>query len=367
MVAAANSGSSPSPTIGWSAVRWFQKTFFSSWWNASLTVLLSIFLYRVFWSLLDWGVLNATFASRARADCTPEGACWPFISVHIAQFVYGHFPSAERWRVDIVFGLLILVALLVVVPSRRRKPWYLWLGPIAFFPAIAGALLVGGVFGLAPVPTDQWGGLMLTLALSYGAMLGALPMGILLALGRRSRLPLVRSASVAVIEFFRGVPLVTILFTSLFILPIVLPDGMTLDKLGRAIVAMMIFYGAYIAEVVRGGLQALPRSQYEAAEALGLGYWKAQALVIMPQALRLVVPGILNVMIGLLKDLTLVTIIGLFDLLGTAKQALGDPEWVGLSSEAYLFVSAVFFVACFGMSVYSQKLERRINLSRTGY
>lgn len=367
MLATANSGTGAASSIGGSTFRRFQRTFLSSWWNATLTILLAIVLYRIIWSLLDWSVFSATFEGHARADCTREGACWPFIGVHIAQFVYGHFPAVERWRVDIVFGLAILTTLLVIAPSRHRKPWYVWLGPIAFFPAIAGALLVGGVFGLATVPTDQWGGLMLTLALSCSAMLGALPMGILLALGRRSRLPLVRSASVAVIEFFRGVPLVTILFTSLFILPIVLPDGVTLDKLGRAIVAMMIFYGAYIAEVVRGGLQALPRSQYEAAEALGLGYWKAQALVIMPQALRLVVPGIVNVMIGLVKDSTLVTIIGLFDLLGIAKQALGDPEWVGLSSEAYLFVSVVFFVACFGMSTYSQKLERRINISRTGY
>jgi general L-amino acid transport system permease protein len=202
------------------------------------------------------------------------------------------------------------------------------------------------------------------MVLAYGAILGSLPFGILLALGRRSRLPLPRVVSVATIEFFRGVPLVTILFTSLFMLPIVLPDGMSLDKLARAMVALTIFYGAYVAEVVRGGLQAIPRGQYEAAEALGLGYWKAHGLVILPQALQLVVPGIMNVLVGLLKDSTLVTIIGLFDLLGVAKQALGDPEWVGLSAEAYLFVSLVFFVICFAMSTYSRRIERRTGLER---
>jgi general L-amino acid transport system permease protein len=366
MATETNSCSPATPSPGWFPFRWIQRTFFSTWGNASLTILLAFIIYYVTSSLLDWGLLRATFAGRTRAGCTPAGACWPFISVHFAQFVYGHFPQAERWRVNIVFALLILTMAPVIVPGPRKK-WYLWLGPTALFPCTSGILLIGGIFGLPHVPTDQWGGLMLTLALSYSAILGSLPLGILLALGRRSRLPLVRTVSVALIEFFRGVPLITILFTSLFILPIVLPEGVTLDKLGRATVALMFFYGAYIAEVVRGGLQALPRSQYEAAEALGLGYWKSHALVIIPQALRLVIPGIMNIMIGLLKDSTLVTIIGLFDILGIAKQALGDPEWVGLSSEAYLFVSIVFFLACFAMSTYSQKLERRIQLSRAGY
>jgi len=366
MAAATSLGSPTARRFGWAALSWLQRTFFSSWWNTTLTILLAFIIYYAASSLLDWAILGATFAGRNRADCTPLGACWPFISVHAGQFVYGHFPPAERWRVDVVFALLMMTWSPVIVPAPRKR-WYVWLGPIVLFPCAAGILLIGGIFGLAHVPTDLWGGLVLTLALSYSAALGSLPLGIFLALGRRSRLPLIQAVSVAVIEFFRGVPLITILFTSLFILPIVLPEGVTLDKLGRATVALMIFYGAYIAEVVRGGLQALPRSQYEAAEALGLGYWKSQTFIIIPQALRLVIPGIMNIMIGLLKDSTLVTIIGLFDILGIAKQALGDPEWVGLSSEAYLFVSVVFFVACFAMSTYSRKLERRIHLSRVGY
>jgi general L-amino acid transport system permease protein len=227
------------------------------------------------------------------------------------------------------------------------------------FPALALPLLLGGVLGLLPVPTDDWGGAMLDFVLSYSAIAGAVPGGILLALGRRSGLPLVRMICVLIIEFFRAIPLLAVLFTALIILPIALPAQVRFDKLSRAICGLTIFYAAYMAEVVRGGLQALPRGQSEAARSLGLGYWQTTALVVLPQALRMVIPAMVNTIIELVKDSTIVTIIGLFDLLGMIKQALSDPNWLGYSTEGYAFAAIFFFCICFGLSSYSQRLETR--------
>lgn len=205
---------------------------------------------------------------------------------------------------------------------------------------------------------------MLNIVLAYCAIIGSLPIGIALALGRRAKLPLVRATSVLTIEFFRGIPLITVLFTAQYLLPIALPEGMNFNNLVRAIFALTIFYAAYIAEVVRGGLQALPRGQYDAAHALGMGYFNTMLLVILPQALRMVVPGVVNTLIGLIKNTTLVTIIGLFDLLGIVKQLLGNPNWIGLATEGYLFVAIFFFVICFVLSQYSRGIERRIGAAR---
>jgi general L-amino acid transport system permease protein len=356
----------PPATAAVSVARRLRAGLFSSPLNALFTIVLGLALIRLAVSFTSWAIFDATFAGSARSACAGEGACWPFISTHLSQFMYGRFPLGQRWRVDVALVLLIgSTAYVLADPTNRRWPSLAAL--FVLCPVVGVLLLGGGLFGLATVPTEQWGGFTLNLILSYCSIAGSVPLGILLALGRRSRLPLIRGVCVTIIEFFRGVPLITILFTAMFMLPFVLPEGVTVDKLLRAIVALIIFYAAYIAEVVRGGLQALPRGQFEATRSLGFGYWRATGLVILPQALRLVLPGIVNVVIGMFKDSALVTIVGLFDILGTVKQSLGNPEWLGLSTEGYLFVSLVFFVVCFAMSTYSQRIERRIRQSRTGY
>jgi general L-amino acid transport system permease protein len=221
-------------------------------------------------------------------------------------------------------------------------------------------LFYGGLFGLTVVPTHQWGGLMLTLVLAVVGIVLSLPFGILLALGRRSRMPVIRAASLTYIEIWRGVPLITVLFMASVMLPLFFPGGIALDKLVRAMMGIVLFQSAYMAEVVRGGLQAIPKGQYEAAEALGLGYWRSMRLIVLPQALKLVIPGIVNTFIALFKDTTLVLIIGLFDLLGIVQQSFADPKWLGYSVEGYLFAGLVYWMFCFGMSRYSQTLEREL-------
>ena len=232
---------------------------------------------------------------------------------------------------------------------------------LVIYPVIAFYLLHGGAFGLSTVATSQWGGLMLTLVIATVGIAGALPLGILLALGRRSNMPAVRVVCVTFIEFWRGVPLITVLFMSSVMLPLFMPEGMNFDKLLRALIGVILFQSAYIAEVVRGGMQAIPKGQYEAAAAMGLGYWRAMGLVILPQALKMVIPGIVNTFIALFKDTSLVIIIGLFDLLNSVKQATADPSWLGMATEGYVFAALVFWIFCFGMSRYSMHLERKLD------
>jgi general L-amino acid transport system permease protein len=359
-------GPSPPPVATVSLLLRLRTGLFSSIPNAFVTIALGFILIRMALAFAGWAVFDATFVGTTRSACLGDGACWPFISTHLGQFAYGRFPLGERWRVDLAVVLLITTILyLLVGPVSQR-----WLALFALFvlcPVIGTPLLAGGMFGLSSVPTEQWGGLALNLVLSYCSIVGSIPLGILLALGRRSRLPLIRGICVTIIEFFRGVPLVTILFTAMFMMPIVLPEGVSLDKLLRAIVALIVFYAAYVAEVVRGGLQALPRGQFEATRSLGLRYVHAMALIILPQALRLVLPGIINIVISMVKDSALVTIIGLFDILGTVKQSLGNPEWLGLSTEGYFFVSVVFFTMCLALSSYSRRIEHRAPQGRAGY
>jgi len=273
--------------------------------------------------------------------------------------MYGFYPQAEQWRVNL--GLALLAGMMAPLLFRGfRHKWPLGLALVLGYPLIAYVLFHGGILGLPVVETSQWGGLMLTLVLAVVGMVLALPLGILLALGRRSRMPVIRAASVTYIELWRGVPLITVLFMASVMLPLFLPEGATLDKLLRAMIGIVLFQSAYMAEVVRGGLQAIPTGQYEAAESLGLGYWQSMGLIILPQALKLVIPGIVNTFIALFKDTTLVLIIGLFDLLGIVQQAFADPNWLGYSVEGYLFAGFVFWAFCFGMSRYSQALEREL-------
>ena len=343
---------------------WLKQNLFSSPFNALLTVLALAFLTLTLPPLFDWAIFDASWSGTSRRDCAGEGACWVFVSVRFDQFVYGFYPEAERWRVNLTFGLLALGIAAFLWPTARRK---FWPGVFLFvaFPIAATVLLVGGMFGLSLVGTEKWGGLMLTLVVAGVGIVASLPIGILLALGRRSDMPVIRLLCVMFIEFWRGIPLITVLFMASVMLPLFLPPGVTFDKLLRALIGVSLFAGAYMAEVVRGGLQAIPRGQYEAAEALGLGYWRSMALVILPQALRVVVPGIANVAIALFKDTTLVLIISLFDFLGMIQAALTDPDWLGFAVEGYVFAAAVFWVFCFSMSRYSLRLEKdRVSAGR---
>ena len=283
-----------------------------------------------------------------------------FVRERFGQFMYGFFPEGLRWRVNLTVLLAVAGAAPLFIQRMPRKAVYA-AGFLLLYPLLAFWLLHGGFFALEEVPTSRWGGLMLTLVIAAVGIAGALPLGILLALGRRSDLPAIRVLCVTFIEFWRGVPLITVLFMSSVMLPLFLPEGLSFDKLVRALIGVILFQSAYIAEVVRGGLQAIPKGQYEAAAAMGLGYWRMMGLVILPQALKLVIPGIVNTFIALFKDTSLVIIIGLFDLLNSIKQATADPAWIGMATEGYVFAALLFWMFCFGMSRYSMRLERRLD------
>jgi general L-amino acid transport system permease protein len=294
-----------------------------------------------------------------RAACSGDGACWTFIRIRFPRFIYGNYPSDQYWRVDVAFALLVAVCAPVLRDNTRQRWLYLLL-LLTAFPLLAWMLLSGGRFGLTSVDTSLWGGLMLDIVVSFVAVMGALPLGILLAFGRRSQLRAIRMLSIGYIELWRGVPLLTVLFMSAVLMPLFLPEGVSVDRLLRAMAALVLFNAAYMAEVVRGGLQGIPPSQDEAAYSLGLSWWQAQAFVVLPQALRIIVPGIINTVVDLFKDTTLVTIIGLFDLLGAVEQALKDPAWLGFATEGYVFAATMFFACCFALSAYGRSMERRL-------
>nr|WP_024309339.1 amino acid ABC transporter permease [Pseudomonas sp. P818] len=350
----------PPPRMSVGAVGWLKANLFSSWFNTLLTLFAIYLIWLIVPPLIQWALIDATWSGSTRADCTSGGACWVFIQQRFGQFMYGFYPSELRWRVDATLWLAIVGAAPLFVPQMPRKALY-GLAFLVIYPIIAWCLLHGGVFGLSVVPTSRWGGLMLTLVIAYVGITGALPLGIMLALGRRSNLPAIKVICVTFIEFWRGVPLITVLFMSSVMLPLFLPEGMSFDKLLRALIGVILFQSAYIAEVVRGGLQAIPKGQYEAAAAMGLGYWRMMGLVILPQALKLVIPGIVNTFISLFKDTSLVIIIGLFDLLNSIKQATTDPAWLGMATEGYVFAALIFWIFCFGMSRYSMHLERKLD------
>jgi general L-amino acid transport system permease protein len=318
-----------------------------------VTLLCLYLVWRISVPLVDWLLLDATWNGTSREDCRGPGACWVFIRARFGQFMYGQYPLGERWRVDLV-GLLLVGA--VAAWSWRRRFALVALGALPF----VGIWLLHGGWGLRLVETREWGGLMLTLFLAIYAGLIAVPLGIVLALGRRSRLPLIRLASVVFIEFWRGVPIITVIFLASLLLPLILPTGFDVDRLARAVIGLAFVIAAYMAEAVRGGLQALPDGQTEAAQALGLGYWRIQRMIVLPQALRIALPAMTNEFISLFKSTTLVLIVSIFDLLGIAQAALADPAWVGMNMEAYVFAGAIYWFACFGMSQWSRQRERRL-------
>ena len=337
--------------------------FNSSNFNAVLTLLVLFALIKYIPPLLNWFFFDADFAGSTKEDCTSEGACWVFVKVWFNRFVYGMYPDAEQWRINIAFLLLfLLVGASFFAPAKFKK--YLILFLLFVYPVIGLKLISGGEFGLKYVETGAWGGLSLTFIVSAFALILCFPVGMFLALGRRSNLPAIKYSSIGFIELWRGVPLITVLFMSAVMFPMFLPDGTYVDKLIRVLIAITLFEAAYMAEVIRGGLQALPKGQYEAAKSLGMGYWRMHFLIILPQALKLVIPGIANTFLALVKDTPLIFVVGLLELAGMVNLAKTNPKWLGMAMEGYVFAGLVFWVICYVMSRYSQNLEKKLKTER---
>lgn len=352
---------SPKPATG--ALRWLRENLFASPVHALLTVLVVWFLAMSLPALLDWLLLDAVFQADNVRECrlAGDGACWAFIGEKHRLILFGLYPYEEQWRPMLVVALLIAL----VGISCIRRFWSKWLAPMWMGGlVVVGILMWGGVFGLSYVENARWGGLPLTMILAFVAIAVAFPLGVLLALGRRSELPAIRVICTIYIELVRGVPAISLLFMASVMLPLLLPEGMSIDKLLRAQIALIIYASAYLAEVVRGGLQSLSKGQYEAADALGLSYWQKQRLIILPQALRITIPPLVNTIITVFKDTSLVVIIGLYDLMNAAKASFVDAEWRGSSIEAYVFVSVIYFAFCYFMSKYSQGIEKRLAKSQ---
>ena len=339
------------------------KNINSSNFNAFLTLLILFIIIKAISPLMNWLILEANFEGSSKDDCTGNGACWVFIKVWFNRLMYGLYPDVEQWRVNSAFILLFaLVGIAFFVPQKVKKYFIIFL--LFVYPFIGIKLLSGGSFGLVYVETAAWGGLSLTFIISAFAILFCFPIGVILALGRRSSLPAIRYISIGFIELWRGVPLITVLFMAAVMFPMFLPDGTFIDKLIRVLIAITLFEAAYMAEVVRGGLQALPKGQYEAAKSLGMGYWRMNALIILPQALKLVIPGIANTLLALVKDTPLIFVVGLMELAGMIGLAKTNPKWLGMAMEGYVFAGLVFWVICYAMSRYSQNLEKKLSTER---
>ena len=366
----------PAPVTTVGVLGWLRANLFSSWLNTLLTVAGLLLLWRIVPPLLGWALFNADFSGTTGEECTAAGACWAWLDQRINQFLYGFYPADSYWRVNVSLILLIPAVAYVLfdkLPYARYGRWYALAYPVIAAFLLVGALpvydgqgeLVGSLFGIRGIPTDKFGGFMLNVVAGLAGIVLSLPIGILLALGRRSQLPAVRLAAIAFIEVIRGVPLITLLFVAIIILELFLPPGLSLDQLIRVMVMITAFSSAYMAEVIRGGLQAIPNGQVEAAKAVGLSYWKLMRLVILPQALKISIPGIVNTFIGLFKDTTLVITIGLFDILGQARLLQTNPDWIGkVDHETFLIAALFFFVICFSMSRYSVNLEKRLDTTR---
>jgi general L-amino acid transport system permease protein len=352
---------------------WVRKNLIASTADTIMTVIGIALVVMILPQIINWAFINAVWTGPNRTVCATvtqggiqpdgwSGACWAFVNATFGQFMFGTYPIEERWRPILVGILLVLLMVPMLMPSVPRKGLNALL-LIVGLPVVAFFLLVGGVFGLEHVETARWGGLLVTLSLSFVAIVVSLPLGIVLALGRRSKMPIVKMLCVIFIEAVRGIPLITVLFMASVMLPLFLPPGVTFDKYLRALIGVSLFAAAYMAEVVRGGLQAIPKGQYEGADSLGLGYWQKMYFIVMPQALKLVIPGIVNTFIGMFKDTSLVTIISMFDLLGIVKQNFSDANWATAQTakSGLIFAAFIFWLFCFGMSRYSMYTERRLD------
>lgn len=329
---------------------------FSSPLNTGLTVLFGGLLYFTLPPLMRWLVFDAVlFNSDPQACRDAGGACWSFVRLKSSQLLFGIYPNDERWRPALSCVLIVgLLAWSVRPSSWKATLAAIWMGTMA-----AIIWLMGGGLGLVHVPSTLWGGLPITLILTVSAIGLGFPIGVVLALGRRSTMPGVRVLCVLFIESVRGLPLLSILFVASIMLPLFLPEMLLPDKFSRALVALTLFASAYFAEVVRGGLQAMPKGQYEAANSLGLPYWRTQQLVILPQAIRIVIPALANTIIVMIKNTSLVMVVGLFDLISSGKAALADPAWPSPSTETFLFIGAIFFIICFSFARFADFLERK--------
>lgn len=369
-VAAQIIGPRPAPVATTGVIGFVRTRLVNSPTNILLTVASILLLWFTVGPAMRFLLVDAVWRGDDRNACLPDvvgrqvGACWPFIQAKFSQFVYGFYPQDERWRVDLTFAIGALLLAPLLVPKLPGKIVNAWLFFVAY-PIAAFVLLHGGL-GLAIVPTRLWGGLLVTLVVAITGIVASMPIGIALALGRRSSIPLIRIGAITFIEFWRGVPLITVLFFATYMLPLFLPGNFSIDGLLRVLIGVALFAGAYNAEVIRGGLQAIPRGQAEAASALGLSWWKTTWLVVLPQALRHVIPGLVNSFIALLKDTSLVSIVALFDLLGQLRAAFADPAWSSPTTlfTGFAFTGLIYFVLCFGMSRYSLFVEHRLNAHR---
>ncbi len=328
------------------------------------TIVIAALLAWTAWTIIHWALISAVWSAPDREACNAvgAGACWPFVKAKALQWVYGFYPIEERWRANLVFllgGISLLGLLVPQIPLKGLNALFFFL----IYPVLTFYLLRGDHFGLVRVDTDQWGGLLVTLIVALTGIVASMPIGILLALGRRSKMPVVRSLSTAFIEIVRGVPLVTVLFMASVMFPLFMPPGVNPDKLLKALIGVALFSAAYMAETVRGGLQAIPKGQYEASMAVGLSYWRMMLLIIMPQALKVVIPGIVNSFISLFKDTSLVSIIGIFDLFNMVQSGFNDAKWASAQTgnTGYFVLGLVYWAFCFAMSRYSQFIERRLN------
>jgi general L-amino acid transport system permease protein len=345
----------PAPSGTKGPVKWIRENLFPSVTSSILTILSLLLIYNTLPPLLDWMVFDATW-SGTKEEITKDGARWIFIYEKFNQFIYGFYPEELYWRPNLIFVLFVTS----IIAFKKFKHTKIRAAILILFPIVSFILLYGG-FGLEIVPTSQWGGLLLTVVVAAVGIVVSFPIGILFALGRQSKMPIIKTISVVYIEFIRGVPLITLLFMASVILPLFFPEGMTFDKLLRALIGVTLFQAAYIAEVIRGGLQAIPKGQYEACDSIGLSYWQAMGLVILPQALKISIPNIVGSFVALFKDTTLVLIIGLFDVLAMVNLTTTDPNWLGFATEGYVFVTIIYWMICFSMSKYAQSVENRFN------
>lgn len=358
-------GTTTAPASGLTILGWVHRNLFSDWRQGLLTIVVLWALWQTLPGLVGWLFLDAVWRGD-RDDCVAaSGACWAFVNARWGQFIYGFYPPELRWRVNLSMLALVATIAVLFIPRLPHKGWVIT-GSFVALPVVAFVLLHGGMLGLEVVQTDRWGGFMLTLVVAVAGMLGALPIGILMALGRRSNMPAIRVFCVTFIELFRAVPLITVLFMASVMLPLFMPQGFSMDKLLRALIGVALFNGALMAEVVRGGLQSIPKGQFEAATAAGLGYWRMMLFIILPQALRTVIPGLVNTYVAIIKDTTLVLIIGLFDLLGIVQAGVSSSDWLApsVTISGYVFAGFGFWLLCFGLSRYSMHLEGKLNAGR---
>ena len=348
---------------------WIRVNLFSTWYHSIITLLLFWAVSNILVFLFDWGILNAVWVGDSAKSCpNMEGACWAFITDRWKLIVYGLTPAESHWRINLFYALAGITALSFVISfgkysAKIRTVFFVG------FPVVSYFLLLGGILGLSDIEPDKWGGLVLTLVVACCGIFGSIPLGLMLALGRYSKLPVIHYVCAGFIEFWRGVPLIVVIVTFVALLPIFIPDGAKIDVVVRTLIAFAVFNSAYMAEVFRGGLQSISNGQFEASKSIGLTYWQMMGYIVLPQAIRNSVPALVNTCISVFKETTLILLIGFSDLLGIVQISLEDPTWLGpphIFASGYTFVAIVFFIFCYGVSRYSRRLENRSNLSNEG-